>query len=285
MKIRYILILLVFLGIIGIFVADKFLWQDTSKNVKDKDKISDQNIPNISRPEDFLQKKRDIQRGVFYDFENLTKDYYLQPDFYPSYTINSPHDYTRWGVHGYGAFPGEISYNINNFKKGQYIDLYTFIKTGDDIETFQGMKFAIDIINNMTYKNPNQNFSGQNFNDLFDVYISPNTVMFTPTFPVRSEYSIDNRTYDWAYKLKITIVAKSEIHTGSYEFKLKALPPEEDIQKLYYSDIQKINQTQYKCPKSECDENIVELRKKVYVNGGQFQADKFFNIIINVGNG
>lgn len=271
MKIRYVLILLVCLGI-GMFITAKFLWQGASKS------MSDQNIPHISRPNDFVQIKRDIQTGVFYDFDNLSKDYYLQPDFYPSYVQNSTHDYTRWGVHGYGAFPGEVSYTIDGFKKGQYINIYTFIKAGEDIETFQGMKFTMDVINDAD-QNFSQNLSN---NNLFDVNISPNMVMLTPTFPVGSEYSVDNRTYDWAYKLKIIIDAKSDIRPGIYEFKLKALPPEEDMQKLYYSDIQKFNQTQYKCPKGECDENTLELRRKVYVNGGQFQADKFFNIVINV---
>jgi hypothetical protein len=266
MKIRYVLILLVLLGVIGIFAGKFLLHEGASKNVQDK--TSDQNVPHISRPEDFVQIKRDIQRGVFYDFDNLTKDYYLQPDFYPSYRQNLSHDYTRWGVHGYGAFPGEISYNINNFKKGQYIVLYTFVKAGDEIETFQGMKFDVD---------------SQNLSNLFDINIYPNTVMFTPTFPDRSEYSVDNRTYDWAYKLKISITAKSDIPSGKYEFKLKASLPGEDIQKLYYSDVIKINQTQYDCPKDQCNKNILELRKDVYVNSGQFQADKFFNAIINVG--
>lgn len=275
MKKRYVLIL-VFLAIIGILVVAKFSWQGTSKDIKGSinGKLSDQNVPSISRPNDFIQVRRDIQRGVFYDFENLTKDYYLQRDFYPSYTQNSSHDYTRWGVHGYGAFPGEVSYSISDFKKGQYIDIYTFVKAGEDIETFQGMKFAVD---------SSQNFSDQSFSNLFDIYVYPNTVMLTPTFPAASEYSVNNRTYDWAYKLKITIVAKSEIRSGRYEFRLKTLPPAEDIQKLYYSDIQKINQTQYTCPKGECDNNILELRQKVYVNGGQFQADKFFSVIINIG--
>jgi len=263
MKIHYIIILSVILLGAGLFVADKFLLQDS------KDRISDQNIP---KPDDFIQIKRDIQTGVYYDFDNLTKNYYLQPDFYPSYKSSGTHDYTRWGVHGYGAYPGEISYNIDNFKKGQFIDIYTFVKAGEDIETFQGMRFDIDFVNSNR--------------SLFATYIFPNTTMFSPTFPERSEYTINNRTYDWVYKLKITLTANVDIPPGTYEFKLITLPPDDNTQKLYYTDIQKINQKWYKCPedkKESCDENTVELRKKVYVNGGQFQADKFFDMKINVG--
>jgi hypothetical protein len=262
---RYIIILLAILLGTGLFVVDKFLLQDNN------DKISDQNIP---KPNDFVQIRRDIQTGIFYDLDNLTKNYYLQPDFYPSYKLSGTHDYSRWGVHGYGAFPGETSYNIDNFTKDQFINIYTFVKAGDDIETFQGMKFDVDFVNSNK--------------SLFIASISPDTIMFSPTFPERSEYSIENRTYDWVYKLKITLAANVDIPPGKYEFKLIALPPEENVQKLYYTDIQKINQQWYKCPddkKVNCDENTVELRKKVYVNGGQFQADKFFDIIINVGNG
>src|SRR3990172_1629570 len=221
MKIGYFLIFLFFLGII-IISANKFPVDESSKSVKDK--ISDQNIPHISRPGDFVQIKRDMQRGIFYDFDNLTKDYYLQPDFYPSYLQKGQHDYGRWGVHGYGAFPGEASYNINNFKKDQYVNFYTFITAGENIETFQGMSFDVD---------------GQNLS-LFEFNFSPKSILLTPTFPDRSEYTVNNRTYDWAYKLKITLIAKSDIPHGVYRFKLKTLAPDESVQKLYYSDVMKI---------------------------------------------
>lgn len=279
MKIVFILIILAILtiGIVVFNIYDEKSGQQLGDmSIYDKNqKISDQKIP---KPDNFIQIRRDVQKGVFYDLENLSKEYYLQPDFYPSYKANSSgHDYTRWGVHGYGAYPGEISYNIKDFEKGQYVSIFTFVKASEDIETFQGMKFNYDI----SY---NQN-AGDQYNDgLFDVYVNPNTVMFSPTFPERSEYVIGPRIYDWAYKLETTIVAKSSIPPGIYKFKLETSPPDDAIQKLYYEDIQKINQVWYKCPGNDdrCSNNIVELRKRVYVNGGQFQADKFFNIVINV---
>lgn len=279
MKIVFILILAML--IIGYFFIDSIFLSDQQSEISES-RIPDQKIP---KPENFIQIKRDIQKGIFYGLENLSKEYYLQPDFYLSYRNNennSNHDYTRWGVHGYGAYPGTIAYNIKNFKKDQYVNVYTFVKASDNIETFQGMKFDFDILN---YRNIEKN-SDQNDSQLFDIFISPDIVMFTPTFPERSEYIVESRIYEWVYKLKITISAKDDIPVGTYEFKLKALSPDENIQKLYYDDIQKINQKWYTCPennKDKCDENIVELRKKVYVNGGQFQADKFFNIIINIG--
>ena len=277
MRIFFVLIFLVILIIIGFVAADKFALKSDKKIIDQK--ISDQNL---TKPENFLQIKRDVQKGIFYSLENLSEDYYMQPDFYPSYISSDPHDYTRWGVHGYGAYPGEISYNIKNFKKDQFINIYTFVKAGDNIETFQGMKFDFETYN----QNIDNNKNNKNNSQLFDINIDPDTIMFSPTFPVRSEYIVGPRKYDWVYKLKITISAKIDTPTGKYEFKLKALPPDENIQRLYYEDIQKITQKWYTCPDKKdikCDNNIVELRKKVYVNGGQFQADKFFTIIINVG--
>lgn len=278
MKMVSVLIIIAILIIGSVVVGSRLYGPVQRSDTLSEQKISDQNIP---KPENFVQIKRDVQKGIFYGLENLSKDYYLQPDFYPSYksdSNNSQHDYTRWGVHGYGAYPGEISYNVNNFKKDQYINIYTFVKASENIETFQGMKFDFDII----YDNK----AKQNSSQLFDIVIDPDTVMFTPTFPIRSEYTVGLRNYEWAYKLKVTIVAKADISPGRYEFKLKSLPPDDDIQKVYYDDIQEINQKWYMCPENKdikCDNNIVELRKKVYVNGGQFQADKFFNIIIDVG--
>ncbi len=273
MKKAVVLILLTISLIVYFFIDGGFLSQEQSK-------ISDQKIP---KPENFIQIKRDIQKGIFYGLENLSEEYYLQPDFYPSYKNSSDHDYTRWGVHGYGAYPGTIAYNIKNFKRDQYINVYTFIKTSENIETFQGIKFNIDILNYQDIKN---NKSEQNNSQLFDIFIDPNTVMLTPTFPERSEYVVESRTYNWAYKLKITIAANVDIPTGTYEFKLKASSPDENAQRLFYQDIQKINQKWYSCPENnndKCNDNIVELRKKVYVDGEQFQADRFFNIIVSTG--
>ncbi len=258
MKMISVLIIIVVLIIGSVAVGSRLYGPIQQKSdALSEQKISDQNIP---KPENFIQIKRDIQKGIFYSLENLSKEYYLQPDFYPSYksnNSNSQHDYTRWGVHGYGAYPGEISYNIKNFKKDQYINIYTFVKASENIETFQGMKFGFDII----YDNKTK----QNNNQLFDIFIDPNTVMFTPTFPIRSEYIVSSREFDWVYKLKVTIAAKMDIPTGRYEFKLKSLPPDDDMQKAYYEDIQKINQKWYTCPENKdikCDNNIVELRKR-----------------------
>lgn len=274
MKKFYILLVLILLtGILSVVLA-------TNKDVQVSEKLSDQKLP---RPEDFIQVKRDISKGIYYNLENLSKDYYYQPDFYPSYEPDGKenHDYSRWGVHGYGAYPGEISYNIKNFKKDQYIDVYTFIKASENIETFQGIKFDFDLLHNESDQS-NHSDSTQ----LFDININPNTVMLSPTFPERSEYNVDSRIYDWVYKMKIVIAAKNDIPPGVYEFNLEALPPDNNIQELYYKDIYRINQKWYECPEDKninCDNNIVGLRKRVYVNGGQFQADKFFKIIINVG--
>lgn len=283
MKIFFVLIFLMVL-LIGYFAVDRYGPLERPKDLAiSEQNISDQKIP---KPENFIQIKRDIQKGVFYALENLSEEYYMQPDFYPSNEYNnSVHDYTRWGVHGYGTYPGEISYNVKNFNKDQYVNVYTFVKASDNIETFQGVKFDFDVLH-QNIKNQSENKSDQNNSQLFDIYINPDTIMFSPTFPERSEYAVESRTYKWVYKLKITIAAKTDIPPGIYEFRLKALPPGDDVQRSYYEDIQKINQKWYKCPENnkdiKCDDDIVELRKKVYVNGGQFQADKFFNIIINV---
>jgi hypothetical protein len=231
---------------------------------KEHNKISDQNIP-----PDYILIKRDVQRGIFYDLNNLTKDYYLRADFYPSYSNSSEssHDYSRWGIEGYGAYPGEESFTIQNFTEGQYINVYTFVKAGENVETFQGIKFNVE-----------------DDTKLFDIKINPDIVMFTPTFPYRKEYTVDNRVYDWAYKMNITITAKENIPSGTYKFKLDTTIPDENTQKFYYEDVRRVNLSWYDCPKNDikCDKNIVELRKKVYVNGGQFQADKLFTIIIVV---
>lgn len=219
--------------------------------------------PNKSNnlPDDFVQVKRDIEKGITYDLCTIDSEYYLQPEFYPSYQkfLNKKHDYSRWGVHGFGAYPGSISYKVENMKKGQTVSICTFIHTSFEVETFQGMKLTMNI--------PEQ----------FDFSIESDNFLLYPAYPSTE------KNKKWAYKTKMIFTAKEDIPTGNYDFKLKANAPKDDKATEYMIEMKKYSLETYKCPWfGECNEKIIELRKRVYVDAGQFTASEFFTFNLKV---
>jgi hypothetical protein len=215
---------------------------------------------NENIPADFIQVSRDIQRGIYYNFANLSEEYYKNPDFYPTSKQNlesqKNHDYGRWGVHGYGAYPGEIFLSSKRIDAGQSITVYTIVHTGYDVETFQGIKLSL------------KDQSGS-----FDTYVTPENILLTPTFP---EF-----TDGWAHKIKIDLVAKQDIPAGTYKFKMGVDTPDGNTQEQFYKLMQETKYIPYDC--TNCNNDIVELRKRVYVDGGMISSEKFFDFILDVG--
>ena len=218
---------------------------------------------NNKLPDDFIQVKRDIEKGITYDLCDISSNHYLQPEFYPSYETFKlkEHDYSRWGVHGFGAYPGSVGYSINNMNEGQTVSVCTFIHASFGVETFQGMKLSII----------------SNSPELFSAVVEPTEFLLYPAFPDTSKND------KWAKKIKITIKAKEDIPAGSYDFQLKTISPGNTKDIEYREEMKQYSLDTYKCPWfGECDNNIIELRKRVYVSAGQFTASEFFKFNIEV---
>lgn len=216
------------------------------------------------RPEDFIQVKRDLEKGIYFGVCDLSPEYYTAPEFYPSYKMysekkkNKGHDYTRWLVHGYGAYPGEIGYTVRELKTGQTLNTCTYIHTAWEIETYQGMRIR-----------------GDSDGGIFEVKVDPESFMLMPTFPIISK--------GWVQKINITLTANQNVNPGMYNITFVAVRPELGEEEQYYKDMKVLKQEWYNCPTvGNCSTEIVELRKRTYVNAGTFAADKFFRISIKV---
>ncbi|MCX9082326.1 MAG: hypothetical protein OIN83_09025 [Candidatus Methanoperedens sp.] len=208
-------------------------------------------------PDDFIQVKRDMDKGILYGVCDLKEDYWNRPEFYPTWEKyrSQTHDFSRWGVTGFGAFPSLISYNVKDMKAGDRLETCTYVRSGWNIETFQGLHLNMD-----------------HDQSKFDVNIIPGDLLLSPTYPELIE--------GWTNKVKITIVAKEDIK-GTYNFRLRGESPSPEKTKEYYNRVMNMKDYPfYECGwfDSKCNEDIVELRKKTYYNGGTFQADKFFDI-------
>lgn len=220
-------------------------------------------LPDSRQPADFVQVKRDLEKGIFFGVCDLNESYYRNPEFYPGYAIykTKTHDYSRWGVHGYGAYPGEIGYLSDGIKKDQSLNTCTYVHSAYNIETYQGLRIIPTSVDQRLY-----------------VQIDPNEFVLYPTFPKI------NQELPWARKINITITAKEDLSTGIYNISFAVTAPSARSQADFYREMKSVSQDWYKCPIGDtaCKESTVELRKKVYVNAGYFAADKFFKISIKV---
>ncbi|MBD3252887.1 hypothetical protein GF386_04095 [Candidatus Pacearchaeota archaeon] len=232
-------------------------------------------------PDDFLIIKRDIETGDLTELCKIEEGYYKNPDLYPTWErarkmFYKSHNYNRWGVHGYGAYPSEIGYKLRNFKENESLELCTFFKTGYNIETYQGVKL-IPI--------KNEFFDIQIITQEFEEY--PNHFLLEPTFPLFKN--------EWAKKIKLNITAKQDIPVGVYTLGFDVVTPDDKFDNIMRWEVlmkETKQDTEYikKCMKKsrndgldkECSEFMMKRQKK-YISGGGFQTgEHIFKLIIEV---
>lgn len=222
------------------------------------------------QPEDFVIIKRAIDSGETTDVCNVQKEYYKHPEFYPTWEqgkqmFYDDHDYSRWGVHGYGTYPANVGAIISNMKTGESIDFCTLFKTSYGIETYQGVKIVFENNEYFDVEIVNQEFS--EYKDHFIMY---------PTFPTFHE--------NWTRKLHIRITAKQDIPVDKYEFGFNIATPnrdfnEEMVWKILMGDTNKDLEYVQNCVEeisktngssdidTECEDFMMQRQKK-YVKGG-----------------
>lgn len=175
----------------------------------------------------------------------IPKKYYLRPEFYPNYNIfKNLTKGKQTGAYGYGAYSSEISFNTTRLSTDQYLDVYTFIHSAYGVGTYQGI--------NLTVKSPD--------GALFKTIVDPSDILLSPVNITNPEDS------DWAYRIRIRIIAKKDIPSGEYIFKLKPGRISPEKQEEYI--------------------NIVNAKNKInnetfrYTDLGMIQAEKFFNFVL-----
>lgn len=233
------------------------------------------NLP--EKPSDFKIIQRDVYSGAFPDICRLEKEYYLQPEFYPNWEnqksfMYDNHDFTRWGVYGYGAYPAKSGIQVENLKAGEKITFCTFLKTSYGIETYQGIQIEPES------------------NKYFNVVVDPSIMLLNPTFPEFNE--------NWVKKITITIIAKQDIPIGTYNIGFDIVNPPKDIEKEFVWQVLdnelKLNSTyKQRCQKylnnrnpdkevnQEC-EDLFMLRQNKYVSGGTWDTGNIFSAVIEV---
>jgi hypothetical protein len=223
-------------------------------------------------PSNFDLMKRNFESNQVQDSNRLTANYYKQPEFYPSWkqctTWFTNHDNTRWGVHGFGAYPAERDISVINMSTGNSFDTFTFFKTSCGIETWQGLHISIS-----------HNTS------LFDVTVSPNEILLEPTYP--KFYT------NWTYFLNIRVTALKKIPAGDYDLSMDISNPskyndnkwvwevfDENTNYAYTTEVKSCIDSR-NINSTDCI-NILKMRQNKYISGGSYRPDILFDIKLHV---
>lgn len=189
---------------------------ETSETIQPIDYM--QNIP--PKPDDWNMIMRELESG-YIDIIKMNSSYWLQPDFYPSWKVAqrfyTEHDYSRWGVYGSGAYPGNPIITFNKKDRETWISDCTLFKTGYGIETWQGIKLVPES------------------NEYFEIEIEPNEFLLEPTFPIFSE--------NWVRIINYKIIIKKEPPTGIYNVKIFSVSPSKENAKEWFWDVLKKEST------------------------------------------
>ena len=172
------------------------------------------NTSGISSSElNFVSKGINYNNITYTNISDIPEEYYKRPEFYPSYkTYIDQTDKKQTASYGYGAYPGEISYNVKALKASQYVDVYTFVHSSYSVGNYQGLKLSL--------KSPDE--------ELFETITEPSDILLSPLF-----LESQNISNNWTYRIKMKIVARKDIPDGRYVFKLSAGQPSSEKQREY----------------------------------------------------
>lgn len=172
------------------------------------------NIP--PKPDDWALIMRELN-SEYIDITKLNRSYWLQPDFYPGWNtakgFYTQHDYSRWGVVGYGAYPANPRIIFNRSEVGSWVSDTVIFRTGYGIETWQGVKLKPED------------------SKYFDINLSPEQMLLSPTFPIFSK--------DWARLINYTITVKKKPPAGVYNISVYAVSPDKKQSKEWFWEVLK----------------------------------------------
>lgn len=195
-----------------------------------------------NRNNNFDTVKKDFINGK-YDISKIPNDYYMRPDFYPFYE-KYKNQKSANALYGYGAYPGSAYSEIKEYLIGEQIDIYTFVFSSYDVDSFQGLELYL--------KSPNDT--------LFDTHIDPSNILLTRI----SDNNITDNNISWTYKTKMSIIAKRDIPNGEYIFKLIARQPSFENDSRFYNISKEYNMSHK------------------YISTGFIKPSKFFDFTLKI---
>lgn len=157
-------------------------------------------------PRDFNKMVSLYHSGEFSDELFFPEEYYLQPEFYPSFMGNGLKYWLEpatgyWAAHGYGSFPVKKTIAI---KPGEKKAIAFFVHSGYGVRSFQGVALEIEGTNN----------------SYVEAEVVEPSFLLGPNFPKFSN--------NWARKVLIKVFAK-ENASGEHNFKVRVVRPAQEL--------------------------------------------------------
>src|SRR3989344_2653140 len=168
-------------------------------------------------PNDFNTIVPLYREGKFRDEFFFSEKYFLQPEFYPSFTRNglaywlNP-DTTHYGAYGYGSYPVKKTFFI---KPGESAKTKFFFHSGYGVRSFQGVQL-------------NAVFTEADSGDFFNVKISDPVFLLGPNFPKFEK--------NWAKDVILEVSSRPETPEGVYLLKITASAPPESVSARWRSE-------------------------------------------------
>ena len=178
-------------------------------------------------PRCFYSVVKKFHDHSFNDASFFSREYFLQPEFYPNFleqglSFWKTPDGERYGVVGFGAFPAEQTISLS---PGSSKVIRVFVHSGFGVRSFQGMKLV-----------PSFKTLAQNVSVSLDEE-SEKGFLLGPSFPVFNE--------NWAKSVDVLVSADASAPTHVVELVIKSSPPSsrdevewEQVNSLYYSATQ-----------------------------------------------
>jgi len=170
-------------------------------------------------PNDFNTIVPLYREGKFRDEFFFSEKYFLQPEFYPSFTRNglaywlNP-DTTHYGAYGYGSYPLKKTVFI---KAGESASARFFMHSGYGVRSFQGVLLEASV--------GGSGGEGRNF---FDVEIKGPAFLLGPSFPKFER--------NWAKGIILEVSSATGTPASTYTIKVTASAPPLELSNKWRSE-------------------------------------------------
>ncbi|MEM0360732.1 MAG: hypothetical protein QXK06_05345 [Candidatus Diapherotrites archaeon] len=157
-------------------------------------------------PPDFNRIVSLMHKNLYTNYDFFSKDYYLQPEFYPSFKQNGLEYWlkpstTHWAAYGYGYFP--IKETVFVQQEGKKKTVF-FLHSGYGVRSFQGMMLKPE-------------FLDENAKQFLEVNISEPVFLLGPSFP-----KFDKA---WARAVFVEVFAKKNAPKKNFSVKIIIVDP------------------------------------------------------------
>lgn len=163
--------------------------------------------------DDFSELAYLFATGKYYAIGQLGPEYYMQPEFYPTFKISGVKFWTQpdpryWVPHGFGSYPSVQSDTLSLSGRKDCSGV-VFVHSSWGVQTYQGFTL---MPSNETLNN-------------FDITIEPQNFLVGPAWPKFAE--------NWVQRVAVNCHLKDGVPPGSYNIVINVVNPPKELQEQW----------------------------------------------------